>query len=1055
MSSGPHVNVPQRTLITAPIDEQQLTRLKGNTHPLARAQFDLGTAPASLPMQRMLLVLKRSPEQEHALRTLLDDQQDKNSPNYHKWVTPEQYGKLFGPSDADMQTITSWLQSHGFEVGATKGRSVLEFSGSASQVQEAFHTTIHKYVVNGEQHWANSSDPMIPTALTPAVAGVYTLHNFLKKPHYRLAKEKGIITPGKPPRINLQGGGHALSPGDYAAIYNINPLYNASPTPINGNGISIGIVGRSDIQLSDIQQFESLFGGSSILPQVIVNGPDPGDLPGDDVEATLDVTWSGAIAPGAQIIFVNSAITDTTDGVTLSELYIVENNLTNIMSASFGGCEANFGGDASGDNAIARQAAAQGISFFASTGDAGAEGCDDPNFESAAQGPVSVDLPAAAPFVTAVGGTQFNENGNDAIYWNSTNGAGGESALKYIPEDVWNESCAATSCGNNANIAAGGGGISTIFPKPNWQSVVTGTGTLTNRAIPDLALTAAGHDAYALCFLGVCAQNEFFLISGTSASTPSFAGIMALVDQQMGITTGNTRQGLANYVLYPLAAAQEANANLSGHCNGSSTSVTINTGCVFNDVTVGNNAVPDTQFTSTLYPAAVGYDPASGLGSVNAANLVNQWANSTFRATTTALKLNGGTTAVSITHGASVTADVNVTATTGTPTGDVSLIAATGPSGSATNQTGVAQLALSNTGTTSGSITVLPGGGPYAVTAHYAGISATTPPSTTFFAASDSNPVMITVSPEASTTTLSDFGVDSQGNLVQLANGASLQFGSLVYVRADVTGTNNASTECLAPTFADCPTGTVTFADQSGALPGPIFGPVVNPVGLNSQGNTAIGSLFNGVVNYDKGNHSISATYSGDASFNPSPVSNSITFTITPGFTAFLGSGFVLIKSPGQSGTILLGAIASTGFTSAVTISCSGLPAEAACNMPAVTPNGPNNIQTGTITVTTKGPHLVMAEPSHRTFYVATMFSGLPLAGIFLLVAPKRRRWTAVFGLTVIAMLVIVPACGGGGHATVQQQQDPGTPTGQFNVTVSASAGGIAGQIGTFTLVVQ
>src|SRR5579864_8768062 len=138
-------------LITQPVIEAQRTVLTGNTHRLARREFDLGTAPASLPMDRMLLVLKRSPEQEWALRKMLDDQQDKASPNYHKWLTPEQYGKTFGPTDDDIQKITTWLQSHGFQVGTTKGRSVLEFSGSASQVQEAFHTTIHKYIVNGEQ----------------------------------------------------------------------------------------------------------------------------------------------------------------------------------------------------------------------------------------------------------------------------------------------------------------------------------------------------------------------------------------------------------------------------------------------------------------------------------------------------------------------------------------------------------------------------------------------------------------------------------------------------------------------------------------------------------------------------------------------------------------------------------------------------------------------------------------------------------------------------------------------------------------------------------------
>ena len=177
-----------RPLITQPVDEAQLTRLQGDTHPLARPEFDLGTAPATLPMERMLLVLKRSDAQEFALRKLLDDQQDKASPNYHKWLTPEQYGVQFGPADSDLQTITAWLQLHGFQVGTTKGRTVLEFSGTAGQVQEAFHTTIHKYVVNGEQHWANSSDPAIPTALTGAVAGVSSLNNFPRRPMSVVAK---------------------------------------------------------------------------------------------------------------------------------------------------------------------------------------------------------------------------------------------------------------------------------------------------------------------------------------------------------------------------------------------------------------------------------------------------------------------------------------------------------------------------------------------------------------------------------------------------------------------------------------------------------------------------------------------------------------------------------------------------------------------------------------------------------------------------------------------------------------------------------------------------
>jgi len=243
-SSGSPAIINERPLIADPIDEARLTTLKGNVHPLARLEFDLGTASADLPMQRMLLVLKRSSEQEFALRKLLDDQQDKNSPNYHKWLTPQHFGKQFGPTDADIHAVTAWLQSHGFQVSPTKGRTAMEVSGYASQVQEAFHTAIHKYVVNGEQHWANATDPAIPAALAPAVAGIFTLHNFVKRPHVHLSAQPmaATIPAGKRPHITFSDGTHGLGPWDYAAIYNNAYLLN---TGTAGTGVTVGVIGRA------------------------------------------------------------------------------------------------------------------------------------------------------------------------------------------------------------------------------------------------------------------------------------------------------------------------------------------------------------------------------------------------------------------------------------------------------------------------------------------------------------------------------------------------------------------------------------------------------------------------------------------------------------------------------------------------------------------------------------------------------------------------------------------------------------------------------------------
>src|SRR5882724_2718123 len=174
---------PSRSRITQAISESRMQTLTGNMHPMARAEFDQGAAPADLPMERMQLVLTRSAEQETDLQALLAAQQDSSSPQYHQWLTPEQFGQRFGVSDEDVQKITGWLEGNGFHVDqVANGRNVIEFTGAAGAVEATFHTHIRKYVVNGENHWANSNDPQIPAALAGIVAGVATLHNFQKKP---------------------------------------------------------------------------------------------------------------------------------------------------------------------------------------------------------------------------------------------------------------------------------------------------------------------------------------------------------------------------------------------------------------------------------------------------------------------------------------------------------------------------------------------------------------------------------------------------------------------------------------------------------------------------------------------------------------------------------------------------------------------------------------------------------------------------------------------------------------------------------------------------------
>lgn len=1046
MVSAPH------PLITKAVDESQLTTLKGNTHHLARKEFDLGTAPATLPMQRMLLVLKRSPEQQQALRKLLDDQQDKHSPNYHKWLKPEEFGQKFGPSDEDMQTITGWLQAHGFQVGTTKGRTVLEFSGSASQVQETFHTAIHKYIVNGEQHWANASDPQIPAALVPAIAGVATLHNFVSRPQSDLKQEHALarVVPGARPEITFTQGGqqiHALAPQDYAVIYNIkSPAYN----PWTGAGVTIGVVGRNDLYNGgqDVQNFMSVvgsgmnsFGGGYV--NVAVNGPDPGNAGGgEEAEATLDTTWSSAIAPNATVDFVVSGTTNTTDGVDLSELYIVENNFADIMTESFGTCE-YFATDAQLQQirSLAEQAAAQGITYLVSAGDNGAEGCDDPSHPPATH-PVSVNAIAATAFNIAVGGTMFNEGTTPSKYWGAS-APPAETAISYIPENVWNQSSATSglwagsggaSAGNSGNSQIAPAGTTAGVPKPSWQS---GTGLNIPqdgvRDIPDISLTSAGHDPYLLCFEGSCVPDaqgyiRVRLISGTSAAAPSMAGIMALVNESAG-----GRQGHANYILYSLAASQSAQGIYPSQCNGSNTSGLPASTCIFNDVTVGNNVVPGEL--SSDYHAAPGYDLATGLGSVNVANLITNWSTVTFSPTTTQITLNGGTTGVlTITHGDSVAVSATVAPNsgTGTPTGDLRL--SYGLGGTAGHTLDLFQL---NNGAVSASTSSLPGQptGYYDVWAHYGGDGT--------YAPSDSNHVEVAVTPEPSATILSLFGSDPSGRPLT----SPFPFGSLVFVRADVAGNSGKGIA----------TGSVTFTDSFGPIPS--TNPQVNPPvqvmsnpPLNSQGNTSIGD---GIVSFDAGNHSISASYGGDPSFTASSSTNPVTFTVQPGFALVSGPTNVSISAPGTSGTSTVGIIASTGFTTAITLSCSGLPVEATCSSASITGQGPITVASATLTITTAAAHSTMLRSNDRRYYAVLLGGGLPLMGIFLIAAPKRGRTSLLLGMILLGAMALLPSCGGGGGgAPAAHQQDPGTPAGSYIVTVTATAGSLKQQ-GSFLLAIK
>jgi hypothetical protein len=896
----------RRPLITSLVDNGRRTALRGNTHPLVRRALDLGIAPASLPMQHMILVLKRSAEQESALRALLDAQQTKGSGAYRQWLTPEEFGKEFGPADSDIATVEAWLESRGFNVeSVSHGRTVIEFSGTAGQVQDAFQTTIHSYPLNGEQHWANASDPSIPSALEPAVKGVLSLHNFPRRPQHTLmdAQAQPSSSGSGGPLFTYTSGKntyYGLGPTDFATIYNVLPLWNAG---IDGTGHTIAIVGETNIHLSDIANFRSQFGLPANPPKVILNGPDPGISYGDEPEAVLDVSWSGAVAKNATIDLVVSATTATALGVDLSALYVVDNNLAPVMSESYGECEAVLGNAGNAFyNALWQQAAAEGITVVIAAGDGGSAGCDDFNTTAQASEGLAVSGFASTPYNVSVGGTDFDQTAAPASsYWNTVNNpATGASALGYIPETTWNQSCAAlgvancTTSSSGLNIVGGSGGPSSCatldqtgkctagYSKPSWQ---TGVSVPQDgvRDQPDVSMFASpgvNGSFYIMCEadlgpFGVnptanlpcnLSTNSFTGIGGTSAAAPAFAAIMALVNQKTG-----ARQGNANYDLYTLAAQPGASCN-------SSTAPTNAASCVFYDITKGNDSVPcaagspncgtaaaggygilvdPNNPTTPAWTTTPGYDLATGLGSVNAANLVKAWSAASFSPTSTTLATLSPQNLV---HGQPVNVTVTVApqSGTGTPTGSVALIAA--PNGSST---GVTDFSLLN-GAASGTTALLPGG-TYNVTAHYAGDGS--------FAASDSVPVQVTVSKENSQTTLSLEAYNTATRTFSPAN--SVPYGSIFFLRGDVT--NAAGTPCTPgpqQTQIPCPTGSIGFT---------LSGKQVDQgnYALNTLGYTEDQTLYAELSAV--GTYAVQGQYGGDASYKPgTPAALNLVVTPAP-----------------------------------------------------------------------------------------------------------------------------------------------------------------------------
>jgi subtilase family serine protease len=650
--------------INGPLSAGPKVAIRGNLHGLAKLENDLGRADGNRPMQGITLAFHPSEAQQKDLDHFIAELGDRSSANYHKYLTPKQFGQRFGMSQNDLNKVIAWLQSEGFtNIRVANGRNEISFDGTVAQVESVFSIEMHHYLVDGAVHLANAGAPSVPAALAASVVNVAGLHTFAPKPRARV----------QPHLTSYVTGNHFLTPADFATIYDLNSLYSSG---IDGTGQKIAIVGQSKVNQSDINNFRSAaqLTASTITTIAVPSGSTPTRCAGDEGESDLDLEWAGGVAKNASIVFVTASLGsgDSCGGARSNSVWnaldqAVQGNVAPFISSSYGNCEAGNGqAFALQVQGWAQQGITQGQTIVSASGDSGAADCEPGGAASATTG-FAVDMPASIPEVTGAGGTEFfgdnagvvtgNTAAADLPYW-SGSGAGSDtisSALTYIPEEGWNDTAASIAAG--FGLSATGGGASLYFAKPSWQ---TGTGVPSDgkRDVPDISFSSSpDHDPYLFCteddgtggIVSTCtsgfrtgAGGNFTGVGGTSAAAPTFAAILALVNQYLG-NPPSTGLAPVNPTLYGLAASNPA---------------------VFHDVTTGDNKVPCTTGTTNCpagttsigFSAGTGYDQVTGLGSVDG------FAMAQAMSTAPGFSLASTAGSYQVAQGSTVTATVKLTA---------------------------------------------------------------------------------------------------------------------------------------------------------------------------------------------------------------------------------------------------------------------------------------------------------------------------------------------------------------------------------------------------------
>jgi subtilase family serine protease len=1014
--------------IAAAIDSSQMVALAGNVHALAQQRFDLGRADGSKVLYGVALAFRPSAAQQADLNNLLAQQQDPSSPNYHKWLTPAQFADRFGMTRNDINRVQTWLESQGFTVtSVANSRNQISFDGTVAQVEAAFRTEIHNYLVDGAVHFANATNPSVPAALAGSVLAVGHLHNFSPKPRVKVQTRSS--NGGAPDFTSHISGDHYLTPGDFATIYNL-------PAGLDGTGEAIAVIGQSTVAASDLANFRSAAGLAAKAPQYVLypSNSTATRCPGDERESDLDLEWAGGIAPNADIIFVYAGLTpgDACDSrfnsVWNALQQAVDTNVAPVISTSYGACEA-ANGEAFDDmvQGWAQQANTQGQTIMASSGDSGAADCDPDIDPSATQG-LAVDVPAAIPEVTGTGGTEFTgdaaatvSGGNAAAttYWTGTTGGTDtiSSAITYIPEIAWNDTA------ENGSLSASGGGASTFFAKPTWQTSDGIAGS--TRDVPDVALNASpDHDPYLFCsedgqggtIAATCTSGfrnsagNLAAVGGTSCAAPAFSAIVALLNESLG----SSGLGNINPTLYRLAASTPA---------------------AFHDVTTGNNKVPCTAGTVDCpsgtteigFSAGAGYDQVTGLGSVKASTLFTAWA-----ASRTASSITITPSATSVNVGASVSFAVAVTPASGV--GMVSFATITNGNLHSRTVLGTATLNVPyspsnpNTGKATFVTTALPGGS-NVVTATYEGDTSdnSSNASTTVtvivpftMSASPLSPSSVPAG-QTATSTITITPVNSFTGTVSFTNS---------------TASNPGSCTANLPPGALCSfsPGSVTLngsASQNVTLTITTAANMALPSGV--QAITVAGTSGSTVVNATV-NLTVNPT---NQSFTLSPT-NGVTIPVTIG-----GSATINLTLAGAGSPISFVTNSATALP--LTYTCTGAPSLATAEISCQLPNNgqPSSAAAVALTLVTTPPTAQLRRPlsGSRIFYAVL------LPGLFGIVFATGYRSRGLRLLSLILVLgfstLWLGACGGSGGGGTTTPKNPGTPAGSYAITITATTGGV------------